>query len=211
MLSKERLDSYSCQRHYMVWVNLNFTFCMIKSTTCLRFLHNTGYRSLCGSHQVSTMWTLSAPPLAHNALYFLRQRRTHSTPTIILSLTLLLLFVSTTTYLVANSIITLAELLDDTLKLILLDGDFSQMPSILQHVESILGGSGMCVITGTLTFNVSARFLLDATSDVMTLKILLGDAIVCWRASVLWPGNRIVKGISVSVVILTFGALTPVQ
>ncbi|TBU52381.1 hypothetical protein BD310DRAFT_774040, partial [Dichomitus squalens] len=31
--------------------------------------------------------------------------------------------------------------------------------------------------------------------------------IVCWRASLLWPGNRVVRGISIILLLATFGEL----
>lgn len=36
-------------------------------------------------------------------------------------------------------------------------------------------------------------------------QILLGDAIVCWRACVLWQGNRIVMGVCIVLLFTTFG------
>lgn len=38
-----------------------------------------------------------------------------------------------------------------------------------------------------------------------SLKILLGDAIVCWRAYVIWQGNRLVMVVSVMLLLATFG------
>lgn len=37
------------------------------------------------------------------------------------------------------------------------------------------------------------------------LKILLGDAIVCWRACVVWRGNRSVMGACIMLLLTTFG------
>ena len=53
--------------------------------------------------------------------------------------------------------------------------------------------------------------ILFSTSDIVTLKILLGDAIVCWRATILWLGNRVIKGTFASLVLVTFGALRTTQ
>ncbi|KAI1791474.1 hypothetical protein LXA43DRAFT_889216 [Ganoderma leucocontextum] len=39
----------------------------------------------------------------------------------------------------------------------------------------------------------------------MRLQILLGDAIVCWRACVLWHRSRIVKGVCIAFLLTTFG------
>ena len=36
-------------------------------------------------------------------------------------------------------------------------------------------------------------------------KILVGDAIVCWRACVLWKGNRTVMGACAMLLLTTFG------
>ena len=36
-------------------------------------------------------------------------------------------------------------------------------------------------------------------------KILLGDAIVCWRASLLWPGNLAIRAGAIILLLTTFG------
>lgn len=43
---------------------------------------------------------------------------------------------------------------------------------------------------------------------ILYFKILLGDAIVCWRACVLWQGNRIVMTACIMLLLTTFGTYT---
>ncbi|TBU21554.1 hypothetical protein BD311DRAFT_734259 [Dichomitus squalens] len=43
-----------------------------------------------------------------------------------------------------------------------------------------------------------------ANTAALTVNILLGDSIVCWRASLLWPGNRVVRGVSITLLLATF-------
>ena len=142
---------------------------------------------------------------------FPRQRYTHSFVTAILSLILLLLFVSTTTFLVANLLIMLSNLyITVTESLPLCDG--SAPDPLFLHSQNIFLGKGMCYMTGTLTVNVRADILtLFTISDTVILKILFGDGIVCWRASVLWPGNRVVKAVLTTLLLSTFGASTTTQ
>ena len=75
--------------------------------------------------------------------------------------------------------------------------------------QNIFLGNGMCYMTGTLTVNVRADIsTLYTISDIVILKILLGDGIVCWRAAVLWQGNRVVKAVFATLLAATFGAFT---
>ena len=77
-----------------------------------------------------------------------------------LSLILLLLFVSTTTYLVANSLITLSSLyvfvsaFSPASPIVIIDED----DPVYSYALNVLRGNGICVVTGTLTCNVSTNF-----------------------------------------------------
>ncbi len=41
--------------------------------------------------------------------------------------------------------------------------------------------------------------------DYIVPKILVGDAIVCWRACVLWKGNQSFMGTCIILLLTTFG------
>ncbi|KAM5536302.1 hypothetical protein V8D89_010038, partial [Ganoderma adspersum] len=47
-----------------------------------------------------------------------------------------------------------------------------------------------------------------AQTVTLTINVILGDAIVCWRAYAVWQGNRIVLCASVALLLTTFGLAT---
>ncbi|TBU27597.1 hypothetical protein BD311DRAFT_797652 [Dichomitus squalens] len=115
----------------------------------------------------------------------LKQWHTHRFTTVVLGSTLVPLYASTTT----AFIITILEMQVDILMYIFSTGNLA--PSIISSLLSGPSNYGSCANTAALT-------------------ILLGDSIVCWRASLLWPGNRVVRGVSI-VLLLTAFALGAVD
>lgn len=58
--------------------------------------------------------------------------------------------------------------------------------------------------TVTLTIGVSPHRPYDAITDLL-LKVVVSDAIVWWRAWVLWPLNRVVRCLCIVLILLTIG------
>ena len=58
--------------------------------------------------------------------------------------------------------------------------------------------------TVTLTIGVSPHCPDGANAD-LPLKVVVSDAIVWWRAWVLWPHNRVVRGLCIVLILLTIG------
>ena len=113
-----------------------------------------------------------------------------------LSLTLLALFVSTTVYIVFNLLWAreyIAYVLDFE------SGDYAR--SIISLAQTC-----NCAKTATLTINVLVMLPCFRSSLLIRLsQIILGDAIVCWRAYVVWKGNKFIMGASVVFLLATFG------
>ncbi|TBU40622.1 hypothetical protein BD309DRAFT_899608 [Dichomitus squalens] len=110
---------------------------------------------------------------------------------IALSLTLFVLFVSTTVYLVitllaSQSTILQAIFLSATALWGLPSTQFINAPNSATTKDYT--GIQSCAGTATLTIN-----------------ILLGDSIVCWRACVLWRDNPLIKTMCIVFLIATFG------
>ncbi|KAM5546327.1 hypothetical protein V8D89_000453 [Ganoderma adspersum] len=110
------------------------------------------------------------------SIYFLVQGNDLRTRrvTLMISLTILALFTSTTVY-------TVVSLFWATRRLtyLLVMSDASEAMSLLNRCN--------CAKTATLTIN-----------------ILLGDAIVCWRACSVWQRNRFIMGTSTALLLATF-------
>ncbi|EJF56394.1 hypothetical protein DICSQDRAFT_93721, partial [Dichomitus squalens LYAD-421 SS1] len=111
-----------------------------------------------------------------------KQRRTHFYMTTALSLMLALLYVSTTTDFVLSvllSISALGNIICKGIQSAAKDSDASWQPnrpwySLCAPVGDWVSLHGRCATNGTLIINILCR-----------------DAIICWRVSLLWPGNRI--------------------
>lgn len=84
---------------------------------------------------------------------FPRQRHTHSLVTAVLNLILLLLFVSTTTFLINNLLMILSNIYMVIIGF-MPTYDVSAPDPIYLSASNILYGKGTCVITSTLTVNV---------------------------------------------------------
>ncbi len=85
----------------------------------------------------------------------------------------------------------------------------------LQDVSDLAGPSHLppqyCAGTAALTINVSLPVHVSVVPVVSwprdRLQAVLGNAILCWRASVLWPRNRMIPITLGSLVLATCGAL----
>ncbi|KAM5545323.1 hypothetical protein V8D89_000936, partial [Ganoderma adspersum] len=117
-----------------------------------------------------------------------RNNRRARPATLTLSLVLLALFASTTIFTVTNllyckQVILLAF---DTLR--------TQM-SLLQIIN--------CATSTTFTVNVGLYFSSWDIFAHSTMQVILSDAIVCWRACVVWQWNRFVMGTCVALLLAT--------
>ncbi|KAM5536418.1 hypothetical protein V8D89_009854 [Ganoderma adspersum] len=114
----------------------------------------------------------------------LTQANRKSQPTvIILGLTIFTLFASTTTYLVASILYYESTFIRSFATgglLIWSYGDDSDIPSALNTVPM---------------FEEYTIFQSCTSAATLTINVLLGDAIVCWRICVVWSQNRAVKAI----------------
>ncbi|PIL33724.1 hypothetical protein GSI_04349 [Ganoderma sinense ZZ0214-1] len=113
--------------------------------------------------------------------------------TIVLCLTILALFTSTTIYTITSIIFYLSTLLNAVIS----SGgslwsysspvDFSAVPpTLLQHSLA------------------TARLQACAGPATLTINVILGDAIVCWRACVVWHKNSLVKAVCGVFLLATF-------
>ncbi|TBU51712.1 hypothetical protein BD310DRAFT_1003719 [Dichomitus squalens] len=106
--------------------------------------------------------------------------------------TLVLLYASTTSAVIINILEIQASILDNILESVGTIWDRAtpeyEIPaSILDPLSSGPSDYGSCANTAALTVN-----------------ILLGDSVVCWRAWLLWPGNRVVRLVSILLLLTTF-------
>ncbi|TBU38382.1 hypothetical protein BD309DRAFT_530421 [Dichomitus squalens] len=115
----------------------------------------------------------------------LKQRHTHRLTNVALGSTLVLLYASTTTAI----IITILEV---------------QANILVAIIDSVVASADFMSITDSFNFGPS-NYGSCANTAALTVNILLGDSIVCWRASLLWPGNRVVRGVSIILLLTTFG------
>ena len=131
-------------------------------------------------------------------------------PAIVLALTILALFTSTTIYLVYTILMVKSSILNDLL--------FS--PNLLWSLpygslelpktpfkdytldQQCAGTLALTINVGVLSSSPCARL---SVAHLPRLQILLGDAIVCWRACVLWHRSRLVKGVCIAFLLTTFG------
>lgn len=131
--------------------------------------------------------------------------------TLLLGLALLVLFSSTTIFTVVISIQALEFILQSVTSAIgLWDFPSGYFPTLDYGNVSPFGTDSTflsCAPTATLTINVWFLFLnsLIALAEYRCLKIVLGDAIVCWRACVLCRGNRTIMGVCIMLLLTTFG------
>ncbi|KAM5537901.1 hypothetical protein V8D89_008377 [Ganoderma adspersum] len=113
--------------------------------------------------------------------------------TIVLCLTILALFTSTTIYTVTSIILYLSNFLNafvssgGTLWAYSSPIDFSAVPPTLLQ-DSL----------------ATARLRACAAPATLTINVILGDAIVCWRASAVWHKNMIVKAVCGVFLLATF-------
>lgn len=113
-----------------------------------------------------------------------------------LSLTLLALFASTTVYIVFNFLWARVYIAD------LLGFGLSHYGTNIVSVAQTCN----CVKTATLTINVLVMLPYFRRVLLICLwQIILGDAIVCWRAYVVWKGNKFIMSTSVVFLLATFG------
>ncbi|KAM5531450.1 hypothetical protein V8D89_014907 [Ganoderma adspersum] len=111
--------------------------------------------------------------------------------TLIPSLALFALFCSTTIYTVTIFI----GRLENVLQQVIL-GSFALWP-----IENPVN------VSSAPLFGPSSpgyEFIYCAPTAALTINILLGDAIVCWRACVIWQYNKIVMGMCVMLLLTTF-------
>ncbi|KAM5536749.1 hypothetical protein V8D89_009588 [Ganoderma adspersum] len=125
------------------------------------------------------------------SIYALTQRRSGGRiriPAIVLALTLLILFISTTVYLVYTILSVQSGIMNT----------FLYSANVLWPIPY----GDVEIPTGLFKdYNMAQQCAGTAT---LTINILLGDAIVCWRACVLWHRSRLVKGICIAFLLTTF-------
>ncbi|KAI1784824.1 hypothetical protein LXA43DRAFT_190553, partial [Ganoderma leucocontextum] len=124
------------------------------------------------------------------SIHSLVQHNNRTRPTtLILSLALLALFSSTTVY----TVISFLGILEQSFIQVVYNG------LDLWNIDSGLGGAPPSDFSMD-----SEQFISCAPTATLTINILLGDAIVCWRACVLWRGNRILMGACIMLLLTTF-------
>ena len=142
-----------------------------------------------------------------------RCQRTWQPTTIVLCLTILALFASTTVY-VVTSILQCQWYFLSTLA-----NGYSLWPSsppVIRPSPELLPGNsgepvlvGACASAATLTVNVGSFDPSSVRRIPLTLTLLpqvvLGDAIVCWRACVIWQKNRAVQAVCGLFLLATLG------